>query len=99
MEAQAAGMAAMWAGAGQNTEMIKYFMAVDTGLFRDLASKTAQAVQGMQPKINIWNTGAGGEALLSPYTRCHSTFMLLHMGVRPTTRSASCVYSWQWCSA
>jgi flotillin len=66
MEAQAAGMAAMWAGAGQNVEMVKFFMAVDTGLFRDLASKTAQAVQGMQPKINIWNTGAGGEVLANP---------------------------------
>jgi flotillin len=37
--------------------LIQYMM-VEKGLYVDLAKANAQAVQGMQPKITIWNTGA-----------------------------------------
>jgi len=33
---------------------------VEKGLFTDLAAQTAAAIHGLQPKINVWNTGAQG---------------------------------------
>lgn len=35
-------------------------IAVDRGLFVDLADKMAKAVQNLQPKLNIWTTGTAG---------------------------------------
>ena len=35
-------------------------IAVDKGLFVDLADKMANAVQNLQPKLNIWTTGTAG---------------------------------------
>ena len=41
---------------------IKFYLALEKGLFTDMAAKTAAALQGMSPKINIWTQGgAGGE--------------------------------------
>ena len=50
----------MWPGAAAQ---IKFYLALEKGLFTDMAAKTALALQGMSPKINIWTQGgAGGEA-------------------------------------
>lgn len=46
----------------KDPEMVKFFMAVDKNVFVDLAQKTADAVQGMAPKINIWNTGTSNDS-------------------------------------
>lgn len=40
-----------------DTEMVKFFLAIDRNIFVDLANSTATAIQGLQPKLNIWNTG------------------------------------------
>lgn len=64
-EAQAAGLAAIIKAAGGNLELAKYYLALDKGLFLDMAKQTAAAVQGLSPKLNIWNTGGSG-ALLEP---------------------------------
>ncbi|KAJ9149859.1 Flotillin-like protein 1 [Pleurostoma richardsiae] len=34
------------------------FMMIEKGTYVELAKANAQAVQGMQPKISVWNTGA-----------------------------------------
>lgn len=39
--------------------LIQYLM-IEKGLYVDLAKANATAVQGMQPKLTIWNTGAAG---------------------------------------
>ncbi|KAK9788452.1 hypothetical protein WJX73_007874 [Symbiochloris irregularis] len=57
-QAQAAGLAAIVEAAGGSLELAKFYMALDRGLFVDLARQTAAAVQGLSPKLNIWNTGA-----------------------------------------
>ena len=36
---------------------------MDRGLFVDLADKMANAVQNLQPKLNIWTTGTAGLGL------------------------------------
>ena len=33
---------------------------VDRGLYPELAKAMADGVRGMQPKINVWNTGGNG---------------------------------------
>lgn len=40
--------------------LLKYMM-IKEGVYTDLARANASAVQGMQPKMTIWNTGNGGE--------------------------------------
>lgn len=45
-------------------DLAKYYLALDRGLFLDMAKQTAAAVQGLSPKLNIWNTGSAGEVLL-----------------------------------
>jgi len=42
-------------------DLIKYYLALEKNLFNTLAKCTADAVVGMQPKINIWTTGSGAE--------------------------------------
>ena len=40
--------------------LMRYLMIQD-GTYEKLARANAQAINGLQPKINIWNTGAQGE--------------------------------------
>ena len=60
--AQAAGLAATANAAGGNVELAKFHMALEHDLFVDLAKQTACALQGLSPKLNIWNTGAAGRS-------------------------------------
>lgn len=45
---------------GGSDGLLKYLM-IERGVYSDLAKQSAAAVQGLQPKINVWNTGGGGE--------------------------------------
>jgi flotillin len=58
-----------------NTEMVKFFLAVDRNVFVDMAQKTADAINGLQPKINIWNTGSTSEQ--NPYAALKDIFTSL----------------------
>jgi flotillin len=40
--------------------LMRYLMIQD-GTYEKLAKANAQAINGLQPKISIWNTGAQGE--------------------------------------
>ncbi len=42
-------------------DLVKYYLAVDRGLFEKLAERTADAVRGMNPSIHVWNTGGSGD--------------------------------------
>jgi flotillin len=65
MTAQAEGLQKLLTAA--SPDLVKYYLALETGLFTAMGDKTAKAVQGLQPKINIWNTGdkagASGDAM------------------------------------
>ena len=41
---------------GDSQGLIKYLM-IERGLYKDLAEMNAKAVQGLSPKINVWQTG------------------------------------------
>ena len=59
-EAQAKGLERL-AGVADK-ELVKFYLGVETGYFEKMAQNAAKTVQGMQPKVNVWNTGASGEA-------------------------------------
>lgn len=42
-------------------ELAKFYLGLQSGLFVDMAAQTAAAIQGLSPKINVWNTGAAGK--------------------------------------
>ena len=46
-------------------ELAKFYLGLQSGLFVDMAAQTAAAIQGLNPKINVWNTGAAGESHLA----------------------------------
>lgn len=43
---------------GGSDGLLKYLM-IERGVYSDLAKQNAAAIQGLQPKINVWNTGSG----------------------------------------
>jgi flotillin len=73
-EAQSEGLKSFLAVG--DPDMIKFFMAVDKKVFVDLAQKTADALQGLAPKINIWNTGAASDKQ-HPYSALSELFKTL----------------------
>lgn len=38
-------------------DVVKFQMALDSGLFDRMAAQTATAIKGLSPKINVWTTG------------------------------------------
>lgn len=74
-EAKAAGMAAMLKAAGGNMELAKFYLGLQSGLFVDMAAQTAAAIQGLNPKINVWNTGAAGEGGADTMAPLRNLFM------------------------
>lgn len=57
LEAQSEGIASVASSfKGDNNAMIQYFM-LEKGTFVDLAKQNAEAVKGLNPKINVWTTG------------------------------------------
>ena len=64
LEAQAKGLREIYEVSSTNPQMASFYLALDKGVFnRDglfsvLADKQAMAIKDLNPKINIWNTGA-----------------------------------------
>lgn len=44
-----------------NPDLVKFYLGIDTGYFEKMAKNSAAAIQGLNPKINVWNTGAQDE--------------------------------------
>jgi flotillin len=59
MAAMADAYAKMSTAFGGPAGLLQYLM-IEKGTYVELAKANAQAVQGLQPKISVWNTGAGG---------------------------------------
>ena len=60
-QAQADGLAAVIAAAG-SSEAAAAFLAMDSGFFVDMAKQAAAAVQGLEPKINVWTTSTSSSS-------------------------------------
>jgi flotillin len=72
LEAQAEGLRKMYETSHENPEMATFYLAIkeggifkEGGLFDNMGKHQAAAINGLQPKIHIWNTGADAK---NPYT-------------------------------
>lgn len=72
--AQAEGLQKMLSVSDPN--MVRFYLAVDKGVYVDMATKLGDAVRGLAPKINIWNTGYDG-ASSDPYKGIKDIFTCL----------------------
>ncbi|CAL8462080.1 g1611 [Coccomyxa elongata] len=59
LRAQADGLKEFMTAA--DPDLIKFYLALEHNLFPTIASEMATAVRGLNPKINIWTTGATAE--------------------------------------
>lgn len=80
LEAQADGLKKIYEVSAENPEMATFYLAMKegkvfepNGLFDRLGKHQAEAINGLQPKIHIWNTGdqksAGFADVISGLTR------------------------------
>lgn len=57
MEAKAEGVNKLLKSCGDNPDLARFYMGVDSNLWHKVAEESARAVQGMEPTITHWNTG------------------------------------------
>lgn len=61
---------------GGGEGLLRYLM-LEKGVYQDMARANAEAIRGLQPKINVWNTGAQGEAGADPTAPIRNLFQCL----------------------
>ena len=67
LEATAEGLSRIYEISKTNPELANFYMALERGvfdregLFSVLAGKQADAIKGLEPKINVWSTGPKGD--------------------------------------
>ncbi|KAJ3055801.1 hypothetical protein HK097_009184 [Rhizophlyctis rosea] len=61
MEARAEGLKKVKEALGGDDATLMQYLMLENGLYQDLAKANAEAIKGLNPKINVWNTGASGE--------------------------------------
>jgi flotillin len=57
--AESEGMQELLNACGGNTNLLQYNLAIRSGLFEKIAAENAKAIQGLQPKYNIWSNDVG----------------------------------------
>jgi len=60
-------------------EGLMQFLMIERGIYGELANANAKAIQGLQPKISVWNTGSsGGEGgMADPLASIRNIFQAL----------------------
>lgn len=61
LQAQAQGVEALLETFGTNHHLLIQYLMLEKNLYQDLAATNAQAIQGLNPKITIWNTTSDGK--------------------------------------
>jgi len=56
-EAEAKGIQHLICSFGNDSSAALNYLMIDKGVYNDLAEQNAKAIQGLAPKINVWNTG------------------------------------------
>lgn len=57
MEAKAEGMERLFESCKGHPELAKFYLGVDSGLYKHVADASARAVQDLKPNITQWHTG------------------------------------------
>eukprot|EP01083_Nonionella_stella_P172549 592555_1 len=60
LSAQANGLGEIYEASGRNAQLAQFYLGSNSDLYVKLAEKNAEAIQGLNPNIQIWNTGANG---------------------------------------
>jgi flotillin len=53
------------------------YLMLTNGTYERLADANAHAIKGLQPKINVWNTGAQGDGAADPTAPIRNLFQSL----------------------
>lgn len=61
LQAQANGLKMIYESCGRNPVLTQFYLGLNSGLYPELAKQSAEAVKGLNPKINIWNTGSDAD--------------------------------------
>ncbi|AYV86959.1 MAG: flotillin domain-containing protein, partial [Sylvanvirus sp.] len=72
-DAEAEGMERLLAACDQNHSTVKFNMALKVRLFPELAEQNAKAIQGLNPKYNIWTRGSGDDIMNNPIANLMSS--------------------------
>lgn len=59
MEAQADGLRKLLESCSGNPEALQFWLGVDSGLWKHVATESANAIRNLKPTINQWQTGPG----------------------------------------
>lgn len=93
LESEAKGLENLVTAFGGKPETLIHYRMLDRGVLEKLAEQNAKAVQNLNPKITVWNTGANG-GTANPYQSVKDLFQLLppllttveeQTGIRPPT--------------
>lgn len=81
-EAQADGLQNVLKSAGNNSSLAQFYMALDKGLYPELAKHGAEAVKGMNPDIRVWNTGSNPSDPMKPIIQAVQSMSPLLQGIQ-----------------
>ncbi|KAH7091218.1 hypothetical protein FB567DRAFT_436737 [Paraphoma chrysanthemicola] len=82
-QAEAQGLSAMAKAYGDLANVLggpqglMQYLMLTNGTYETLANANAKAIQGLQPKINVWNTGAQGDGVVDPSAPIRNLFQSL----------------------
>ncbi|KAG2386831.1 hypothetical protein C9374_001866 [Naegleria lovaniensis] len=61
LQAQANGLRMIYESCGRHPALTQFYLALNANLYPELAKQSAEAVRGLNPKINIWNTSGDSQ--------------------------------------
>lgn len=88
LEAQADGLHNLTTATNGDHNLAQFYLALNSNLYPTLAEKQAEAIRGLSPKVQIWNTG-NGEAnndFTTPFTRLVQSFAPTLEGMKDHVR-------------
>ncbi len=64
--AEAKGVGNLYDSLGKDPQNVINYLMIEKGIYQTLAEQNAKAINGLQPKITIWNTGSDNSGALDP---------------------------------
>lgn len=66
-KAEADGLKQLFESSGNDPELVKYYLQLEfaKNVYPQIAEQGAKAIQGLNPKINVWSTGGNNDNALS----------------------------------
>lgn len=84
-QAEAAGLDQLMAASGGSADTLARYLLISQRQLPELAGKQADALQGLQPRVNVWTTGGGAGQLSDTLSDLFKTGMPLFDGIKAQT--------------